>query len=205
VDNLAQFKPHIKPQEMDDEVTNFEESILFFADAYNRHGPGSQINSPISSGVATPSLSPGESTPSSVASSRAASRSNSFAASPQLRRPSFGTRLLNMLRMTSIPDPMVALPETHVDVFEDPTMEEAHDAILENETTFKKHDLSAWQIEACAVDRSVQILPGVKRMINSIPNGRYAVATSGAKTYGPFTPSTSCHKHLTLLFQLMAA
>lgn len=33
------------------------------------------------------------------------------------------------------------------------------------------------------VDRSVKILPGVRRMIDSIPEGRYAVATSGAKTY----------------------
>jgi len=179
VDNLAQFKPHIKPHEMDDEVTNFEESILFFADAYNRHGPGSQINSPISSGVVTPSLTPGDSTTSSAASSRAASRSNSFTATPQIRRPSFGTRLSNMLRITSMP----ALPETQSAVFEDPVMEEVHDTILENETTVKKHQLSAWQIEACAVDRSVQILPGVKRVIDSIPNGRYAVATSGAKTY----------------------
>lgn len=183
VDNLAQFKPHIKSHEMDDEVTNFEESILFFADAYHRHGPGSQINSPISSGVVTPSLTPGDSTPSSLASSRATSRSNSFAASPQIRRPSFGTRLSNMLRMTSMPDPMAALPEIESAVFEDSVMDEAHDTILENETTLKKQQLCAWQIEACAVDRSVQILPGVKRMIDSIPSGRYAVATSGAKTY----------------------
>lgn len=33
------------------------------------------------------------------------------------------------------------------------------------------------------VDRSVKILPGVRRMIDSIPEGRYAVATSGATTY----------------------
>ena len=33
VDNLAQFKPHIKAHEMDAEVQAFEESILFFADA----------------------------------------------------------------------------------------------------------------------------------------------------------------------------
>lgn len=32
-------------------------------------------------------------------------------------------------------------------------------------------------------DRSVKILPGVRRMIDSIPEGRYAVATSGATTY----------------------
>lgn len=78
---------------------------------------------------------------------------------------------------------MPTLSETESAVFEDPVMEEAHDTILENEAAIKKHEFSAWQIEACAVDRSVQILPGVKRMIDSIPSGRYAVATSGAKTY----------------------
>ncbi|WVW79193.1 hypothetical protein I302_101159 [Kwoniella bestiolae CBS 10118] len=33
------------------------------------------------------------------------------------------------------------------------------------------------------VDMSVRILPGVRKMINSLPEGKYAVATSGAKTY----------------------
>jgi len=45
--------------------------------------------------------------------------------------------------------------------------------------------LEAWQVEAAGVDRAVRILPGVRRMLDSIPHGRYAVATSGAKTYGP--------------------
>ena len=44
----------------------------------------------------------------------------------------------------------------------------------------------AWDLEE-SVDRSVQILPGVRRMIDSIPEGRYCVATSGAKTYGEFS------------------
>ena len=35
IDNLAQFKPHIKVHEMEAEVQAFEESIFFFADAYN--------------------------------------------------------------------------------------------------------------------------------------------------------------------------
>jgi len=34
-----------------------------------------------------------------------------------------------------------------------------------------------------AVDMSVRILPGVRELINSLPFGKYAVATSGAKTY----------------------
>ena len=33
------------------------------------------------------------------------------------------------------------------------------------------------------IDMSVQILPGVRNLINSLPKGKYAVATSGAKTY----------------------
>ena len=51
-----------------------------------------------------------------------------------------------------------------------------------------RHELKAWQIEAASVDRSVQILPGVKKLMDSIPRGHYAVATSGAKTYGTFYP-----------------
>jgi HAD superfamily hydrolase (TIGR01509 family) len=33
------------------------------------------------------------------------------------------------------------------------------------------------------VDMAVRILPGVKDLINSLPEGKYAVATSGARTY----------------------
>ena len=40
------------------------------------------------------------------------------------------------------------------------------------------------ELEAVEVDRSVRILPGVRSLLDSIPEGRYAVATSGAKTYG---------------------
>lgn len=67
--------------------------------------------------------------------------------------------------------------------FDDAIMEENHREMLADEIQLKKDQLKAWQIEASAVDRSVRILPGVKRMIESIPEGYYAVATSGAKTY----------------------
>lgn len=33
------------------------------------------------------------------------------------------------------------------------------------------------------IDMSVRILPGVRAVINSLPDDKYAVATSGAKTY----------------------
>ena len=41
-----------------------------------------------------------------------------------------------------------------------------------------------WELEAANVDRAVCVLLGVKTMLVSIPKGRYAIATSGAKTYG---------------------
>jgi hypothetical protein len=48
----------------------------------------------------------------------------------------------------------------------------------------RRDALEAWELEAAKVDRSVRILPGVRKLMDSIPAGRYAVATSGAKTYG---------------------
>lgn len=39
-------------------------------------------------------------------------------------------------------------------------------------------------------DKSVRILPGVRRLIDSLPKGRFAVATSGAKTCEWASPSS---------------
>ncbi|KAF8443219.1 HAD-like protein [Boletus edulis BED1] len=158
VDNLAQFKPEIKSHEMDAEVQKFEESILFFADAYRLHGSGAVDCSPAFSSVLLSPVSSGETTPELVVSppgSLPSSRASSFVALGS-RRPSFASRLTGMLGMTTLP---------------------------KQPSTMHKHFLDAWQIEAASVDRAVHILPGVRRMIDSIPEGRYAVATSGAKTY----------------------
>ncbi|GBE85110.1 HAD-like protein [Sparassis latifolia] len=182
VDNLSSFKPHIKEHEMDDEVTAFEESILYFADAYHKHGPGSRQNSPASSAVsssaATPSLTPAGSAPSSRTSSRASSFVGSLSQLAAFRRPSFLHRVSTMLAMSSVPQP------DRVQI-ENPISEQGdgEDYVTAAPAKEVKDQLQAWQIEAAAVDRSVRILPGVKRMMSSIPKGRYAVATSGAKTY----------------------
>ncbi|KZT11842.1 HAD-like protein [Laetiporus sulphureus 93-53] len=180
VDNLAQFKPHIKSHEMDDEVQAFEESILYFADAYNMHGPGSCQNSPLASpaasGATTPALTPGASNPSSRNSSRASSFAGGLSNLTAFRRrPSFLHRVSSLLVMSGTDRARVA----------DVTVDEDEESMFEQEKgkEEKIHQLEAWQLEATAVDRSVRILPGVKRMISSIPEGRYAVATSGAKTY----------------------
>ena len=79
-----------------------------------------------------------------------------------------------------------AIPEADMATFEDPIMEEQQEEAAADwrATLAKEHQFEAWQIEAAAVDRAVRILPGVKKLMGSIPKGRYAVATSGAKTYG---------------------
>ncbi len=165
---------------MDAEVQAFEESILLFADAFNKHGPGSLPASPVSSGAVTPALStPSNSLPSSRSSSRASSFVGNLAQLASFRRPSFLSRVSSLLTMPA------SIPEGDAATFEDPIMEEEHEGIVHDwrVNLEKQHRLDAWQIEAAAVDRSVRILPGVKRIMDSIPKGKYAVATSGARTY----------------------
>ncbi|KAJ7769114.1 HAD-like domain-containing protein [Mycena maculata] len=178
VDNLAMFKPTIKAHEMESAVTDFEETILYFADAYNKHGPGSRRNSRTNTPLDTPELTPAHSAPASRASSIVAA---------QTRRPSFASRLFRMLSMSAVPEDGPAVRIADNDVFIDESIVEEGEAddvpLQSGDDKLERHQFEAWQIEAQSIDRSVQILPGVKRLMNSIPAGRYAVATSGAKTY----------------------
>ena len=176
IDNLTQFKPFLMEHQMDPEVQAFEESILFFADAYNKHGPGSRKNSPLSSGAATPPLSSGATSSTSTTPSDSERRLSGPLYPPGRRRSSFARRVSNSL----------ALLAAQNAIYEDVFAEEAEDW---KDSLRRQHQFEAWQIEAAAVDRSVRILPGVKRIMDSIPKGRYAVATSGAKTYGQFDTS----------------
>ncbi|KAJ6478457.1 hypothetical protein DFH09DRAFT_1341883 [Mycena vulgaris] len=132
------------------------------------------FDSPFTSGFATPALSAGSSAPSSRTSSMV-----------QARRPSFATRLFSMLSLSAVSEsPDVGIPDAYNAEFEDPLMEEDHDEIMGGETEKEKlqrHQFEAWQVEAQSVDRALRILPGVKCIMSSIPAGRYAVATSGAK------------------------
>lgn len=55
---------------------------------------------------------------------------------------------------------------------------------FEDDSDDEEIDIDALEVDISDLtDRSVKILPGVRRMIDSIPEGRYAVATSGATTY----------------------
>ncbi|KAK8843415.1 hypothetical protein IAR55_007072 [Kwoniella newhampshirensis] len=53
------------------------------------------------------------------------------------------------------------------------------EAAIEDDSPFEDEQEENEKI----VDMSVRILPGVRDLINSLPEGKYAVATSGAKTY----------------------
>ncbi|KJA20140.1 hypothetical protein HYPSUDRAFT_167356 [Hypholoma sublateritium FD-334 SS-4] len=178
VDNLSQFKPQLRAHEIEDEVERFENTILYYADAHAIHSGaatphsihGGASSSALSTRGATPALTPGSSEP--------PSRRSSVSVPTGGRRPSFGSRLLNMLNIAA-----------HLRIAtgdESPIDED--DCVLppvseEGERKLNEDVLDAWQLEAASVDRSVRILPGVRKMIDSIPEGRYAVATSGAKTY----------------------
>lgn len=145
-------------------------------------------DSPLASGSATPALSSGK-------SSAPSSRHGSFAAGA--RRPSFGQRLGNILSMTGMSRPTNAGEPQVVGSGEDTAVEDPMSEVVEDEEideeqlkaewkkeVLAKKEMDAWEIEAASIDRSVRILPGVKKMMDSIPMGKYAVATSGAKTYG---------------------
>lgn len=176
VDNLSQFKPQLATHEIEAEVERFENTILYYANAHRIHSgattPHSAASGPsdcAASSAETPALTPGVSAPPSRRSSNAG-----FAG----RRPSFGTRLLNMLNIAAH---LRVAGEDESPLDDENTLASVKE---EAEKTLEKDIRSAWQIEAASVDRSVRILPGVREMIDSIPEGRYAVATSGAKTYG---------------------
>ncbi|KAH8106681.1 HAD-like protein [Phellopilus nigrolimitatus] len=178
IDNLAFYRPEIKAHEMDAAVEAFEQSILDFADSYQKRAVRRRSSGESSAGFSAHAGSDsGESTPAlsdTAASSRSGSLSTSTSTSSTTttdsttgaRRPSFATRLSDMLASAISEDSV--LP-----VFDESTDEKRADADIE----------AAWETEADAVDRSIRILPGVKNMIGCIPDGRYAVATSGAKTY----------------------
>ena len=158
---------------MDNEVTKFEESILFFADAHKLHGPGSKFRDQSSAGPQTPIVQVPPVVSFNGSGTTTPSPPPSIISSNDPKRFSFGHRLLNLLKFSVSAD-------IHI-------QELSHfDDDFVRESNIIDESLEAWQLEAASVDRAIQILPGVKRIIDSIPAGRYAVATSGAKTYGKF-------------------
>lgn len=195
IDNLSQFKPHLKDHEIGEEVERFEESILFFADAYSLLGCGSERDTSLvsvdsspetdvwSTPPSTPPLTPVDSSSSSSTSSETPS------VPPRSGSLSFPRRLFNMLNIGARLRNS-RKKDRPVNVF-DSSLSDLVGKEIANDIVpivpvekVRQDALEAWQLEAAKVDRSVQILPGVRKLMDSIPEGRYAVATSGAKTYG---------------------
>ncbi len=155
IDNLARFKPHLHPHELSAAVDDFERSILFYADAYARAGSGA-------AGGSTPSLlsDAGSSGPNSTGSSCASSPVQSA--------------------MTSTEQLVVVVPGPRAELADELAAALTVAAVQGREGASERE----WELEAAKVDRAVRILPGVKALLASIPEGRCAVATSGAKMYG---------------------
>lgn len=179
---------------MDDEVAKFEESILFFADAHRLHGPGSKSKHQLGLGSLTPIETPLEVSPNSScittpSLTREPSPPASIKSLNDSKRLSFGHRLLKLFNF-SVHSADIHIQEfTHNgDTIQDDAF--ARESDIDYVAKNGLESLEAWQLEAACVDRAVQILPGVKKIIDSIPAGRYAVATSGAKTYGNYLPTS---------------
>jgi hypothetical protein len=206
-DNLAALKPHIKPHEMPAEVEAFERTILAYADAYNNRRTRPRISS-MGEGATSPQSSTGDSTPPSDSSASPALDPSAVftpadtppsltpdSSNPSSRRSSetkFGKPFVQA--MTAI-QPLVDKASIASEPLEDTINSEGLDKeSLPSEdlkSTLASDVAVALEVEEEAEDRSIRVLPGVHRIIDSIPDGRYAVATSGAKTYGacPLFPS----------------
>lgn len=193
IDNLKDLKPHLRRMsnaEMEPHVEAFETEILRQADHYQN-----EVRSRRSSAA------------SSKRQSRETSRKNSVI-NPALNhhhhpehsyhnnyQPRRKSSLNHSITADGVSSRMAALglkpltqapPNGHhsdelnpnssnidEDVFDDDDDEDDDSIKTENEEV----DVSD------LTDKSVRILPGVRQLIDSLPENRYAVATSGAKTY----------------------
>jgi len=167
IDNLAHFKPHLRAHEMEAAVEEFERSILFYADAHARRRAARS------------------STPSSDFDFDFDSDS----------RPGSGTSSgfsVDNSSVSSLVPSAVASAEQLVAGSPKALADELAAALsIANWGRSNEWEL---EIDAAEVDRAVRILPGVQALLESIPEGRYAVATSGAKIYGAFkSPDPSSH------------
>lgn len=180
IDNLARFKPHLRSHEMNAAVDEFERSILFYADEYAHRraalGSAPSLLSDSDSGSAGNS-SVSSLVPSAAGNSSVSSLVPSAAASTE--------QLVAGLSSGGLADELAAAL-----------------SIARGDSRSNEWGL---ELELAEVDRAVRILPGVKALLESIPEGRYAIATSGAKTYGTLHPLSHPHPSLwqfRLQFQL---
>jgi HAD superfamily hydrolase (TIGR01509 family) len=84
--------------------------------------------------------------------------------------------------------PTVSLTDSGVSVSmdkkkDDTTSADVDENVFEDDESIHTDDSDIEIDTSDLTDKSVRILPGVRRFIDSLPEGRYCVATSGAKTY----------------------
>jgi hypothetical protein len=168
IDNLARFKPHLHPDELSVAVDEFERSILFFADAHaNAH--------------ARTRAAARSSTPSLLSDAGSGSGSGSWPGS------SVGSSCVSSLVQSAAvsTEQLVVVSGPEAELADELAIALTAAAAVEKGCVASREGVGAeWELEAAGFDRAVRVLPGVKALLASIPEGRYAVATSGAKTYG---------------------
>ncbi|KNZ56313.1 hypothetical protein VP01_2436g3 [Puccinia sorghi] len=181
IDNLKDLKPQLRRMsnvEMEPHVEAFETEILRQADHFQN-----EVRSRRSSMA------------SSKRQSRETSRKNSMITNGTDHKPRRKSSLAQSITADGISSRMVSLglkpltqaPVNGQGVQEDPNSsnidEDVFDDDDDDEVNTDDEVVDVSDLTVSASDKSVKILPGVRKLIDSLPEGRYAVATSGAKTY----------------------
>jgi len=185
IDNLKDLKPQLRRMsnlEMEPHVEAFETEILNQADHFQnelRSRRSSSASSKRQSRQASRRQSMAHSQTENAKPRRSSSLKHSVTAEGVSNRmAALGLKPLTQAPPSASPSPPPSKPTeanpnsgtVDEDVFED----DDEDPIKTDDEEVDVSDLT---------DKSVKILPGVRRIIDSLPEGRYAVATSGAKTY----------------------
>ncbi|BGP13265.1 hypothetical protein JCM10213_004965 [Rhodosporidiobolus nylandii] len=185
IDNLKDLKPQLRRlsnAEMEPHVEEFERRILKEADEFaekarsrrsstssSRRGSNAGSRRPSSGSGPNPLLS-------GLAGGQFGMSSIKKEASPAPPAESGGKGA----ELDQVSDKLAQLdmdaPDRMGQLDADPFADESDD-----DSEFDLNDYTEEEI-GCR-NKSVRILPGVRRIIESLPSGRWAVATSGAKTY----------------------
>lgn len=195
-DNLQELIPSLKPHHVDQEVdSELSRAILVFS-AIEKCQPGQfadmriEFERSILAFADTPPRSRSGSVVSSRRSSTASSRKPSFTSVRRSSITPFGSAGLTPLSTTPSQSgrnsPTQAIPVLSSMSSLTREEQEAHGLEHDPDATPMPMEVDEDPFdvdEDDIIDMSVQILPGVRELIKSLPEDRYAVATSGAKTY----------------------
>lgn len=192
IDNLRDLKPKLRRltnEQMEPHVEEFEKKILKEADEFgdkvrvrrasesssrrnsasssrrnSRRGSSSSGRNPLLSGLAG-----GQFGMSSISTDQSGQASGTASPKPIDDETNLDSVNQKLAGLNTNDDRMAQLD---ADPFEDSD---------EEDSAFDLDEYTEEEI-GCR-NKSVRILPGVRRLIDSLPTGRWAVATSGAKTY----------------------